>query len=66
MVLEAKVKRVTGTVRIQTEPSGFVMIYMDQRGNYLNDTWHPSLEDAKAQARSEFEVEDQDWVQLLP
>jgi len=67
MVLEAKVKRVTGnTVRIQTEPSGFVMIHMDQRGNYVNDTWHPSLEDAKAQARSEFEVEDQDWVQLLP
>jgi len=42
------------------------MICMDQRGNYVNDTWHSSLEDAKAQARSEFEIEDQDWVQLLP
>jgi hypothetical protein len=70
MVLEANVKRETGSgfgrLRIQTEPSGFVMIYMDPRGHYLDDTWHPSLEDAKARARSEFEIEDQDWVQLLP
>jgi hypothetical protein len=70
MILEATVKRVTGSglgrLRIQTEPRGFVMIYMDARGHYLDDSWHPSIEDAKAQAKSAFEIDDQDWVQLLP
>ena len=39
----------------------FYLLYLDADGNELTDTWHASLDDAKEQARSEFQVAPTEW-----
>jgi hypothetical protein len=31
-------------------------------GEFAGDTWHETLEEAKRQARYEFEIQDGDWI----
>jgi len=42
---------------IQEQMGSWVMYRMDEQGGFVGDTWHPSLEDAKAEAKREFGVE---------
>jgi hypothetical protein len=52
-------------VEIQHQKNGtFHLNYLDASGAYLTDTWHPTLEEAKDQARFEFEIDDRDWVEV--
>jgi hypothetical protein len=48
-------------VRIVMEDDGFYLLRLDPEGQCLADTWHQSLEEAKAQARFEYEIDDADW-----
>jgi hypothetical protein len=41
-----------------------LLLHLDSSGGSIADTWHDSLEDAKSQARFEFEIEESDWVGL--
>ncbi len=43
---------------------GYYLLYLDEQGNELTDTWHATLEDAMAQADFEFEVKSDDWELL--
>jgi hypothetical protein len=52
-------------VEIQEAESGFFLLYFDSEGNCMTDTWHPTLEDAKEQAKAEFEIDEEDWVKPL-
>ncbi len=42
----------------------FYLLYIDDAGEELTDTWHPTLEDAMQQAAVEFNVKPNDWVIL--
>jgi hypothetical protein len=48
-------------VEIQPADGAFFLLYLDERGEQLTDTWHQTLEQAKAQARHEFGIEGDDW-----
>lgn len=40
---------------------GYYLLYLDERGNEINDTYHESLEKALDQAKWEFNVEFDEW-----
>lgn len=39
----------------------FLLLYFDEEGNELTDTWHETVDDAKRQAEFEFCIGDNDW-----
>ncbi|MBA3393759.1 MAG: hypothetical protein H0T89_14015 [Deltaproteobacteria bacterium] len=47
-------------VRMDGDP-GFLLLYLDEQGNEMTDTYHESLERALEQARREFGVEPSEW-----
>lgn len=53
--------------RVRIEPdkysSAFFLLYLDEAGRVLNDGWHQTLEEAKHQAKFEFEIEEDDWIE---
>ena len=48
-------------LEIVTEANGVTLIRYSARGEFVGDTWHTSIEDAKRQARFEFETDPSDW-----
>ena len=40
---------------------GYYLLYLDDQGNEITDTYHESLEDALAQAKWEFDVDPDEW-----
>lgn len=49
-------------LEIQSGDGAYYLLRFDERGECLADTWHQTLEQAKAQY--EFEVGEEDWVGL--
>lgn len=45
---------------LETQHDNWVLYRLDDRGGFVGDTWHGSLEDARHQARREFGVELQE------
>ncbi len=58
---EAKPALVPSSVEIQEAESGWLLLRIDASGAPITDTWHASLEEAKEQARFEYEIEEGDW-----
>jgi hypothetical protein len=57
--------------RVRIEPlkapeKGFIMFYLDGSGNQIADGWHLTLDQAKRQAKFEFEIEEEDWSEVSP
>lgn len=51
---------------IQIPPeTAFYLLYFNKDGKELTDTWHQSLEDAMDQARFEFNVNTEEWKDVL-
>jgi hypothetical protein len=48
-------------VQIPPDLEGFYLLYLDDKGNELTDTYHDSLEQAQAQAVWEFGVDPDEW-----
>jgi hypothetical protein len=46
-----------------SEDSGFYLLYIDDRGVELTDTYHETVDEAKAQAEFEFNVKPDEWNQ---
>ena len=44
--------------------AGFYLLYLDETGGEITDTWHESLDDAMHQAEFEFGVKPADWAIL--
>lgn len=49
------------SVEIRSDDTGFFLLYLDESGKCFADTWHATLEDAKAQAHFEFKILEDDW-----
>jgi hypothetical protein len=48
-------------VEIVGQNGAFFLLRLDRAGHCIADTWHETLEAAKAQANFEFGVEESDW-----
>src|SRR5262245_38611914 len=51
-------------VEIEAVDGAFFLLYLDARGNCQTDGWHQTIEEAKAQAKYEFCIEEDDWVEV--
>ncbi len=40
---------------------GYYLLYLDENGNEITDTYHDSLEKALAQAKWEFDIDPDEW-----
>ena len=58
---EAKPAPPPSSVEIQETDEGWLLLRIDAEGEPITDTWHASLEEAKEQARFEYEIEEDDW-----
>lgn len=48
-------------VHIEAANGAFFLIRHSATGEFAGDTWHETLEDAKDQARREYEIKEEDW-----
>jgi hypothetical protein len=48
-------------VELVEENGGFYLYRLDDRGHCIADTWHQTVEEAKAQANFEYEIREEDW-----
>lgn len=50
-------------VEIVQDEAGVSLFRYCSEGNYIADTWHKSLEEAKRQAEYEFGITDEHWFE---
>lgn len=50
-------------VQYNSDP-GFYLLYCDDSGSEMADTYHASIQAAMAQANWEFNVEDRNWEEI--
>jgi len=53
------------TVEIEEGENGYYLFCLDADGACVADTWHLTVGDAKAQAKFEFEIDEQAWLQVV-
>jgi hypothetical protein len=49
-------------LRILADGAGYSMLRLDKAGTSIAHTWHPTLEEARAEAARAFGVAEGDWV----
>jgi hypothetical protein len=54
------------SVELVEEGGAFYLLRLDDDGQCIADTWHESLEEAKAQANFEYGIGDGDWNDIEP
>lgn len=54
------------TVEVVEQEGAVYLLRLDNRGECVADTWHETVEAAKAQANFEFGIEDGDWKDVEP
>jgi len=47
------------------QDGAYYLLSLDENGVCVADTWHPTIENAKRQAKFEFEIEEADWVEVV-
>jgi N-acetylmuramoyl-L-alanine amidase len=63
VVTPAGVQNAPTVIRVRIEPadSAFYLFRFDAAGRMVADTWHRTEEEAKSQAKWEYEINDSDW-----
>ena len=49
------------TVELAEEDGAVYLLRLNQEGECIADTWHKTVEAAKAQASFEYRIKDSDW-----
>lgn len=49
-------------LRILADGAGYSMLRLDKAGTSIAHTWHPTLEEARAEAARAFGIGVEDWV----
>ncbi|WP_424631363.1 hypothetical protein [Bradyrhizobium sp. SYSU BS000235] len=49
-------------VEIVEQEGSFYLLRLDKRDECIADTWHQTVEAAKAQAKFEYEIKEVDWI----
>jgi len=52
----------TFALEIEEDDGAYFLYRLDAKGACIGDTWHQTIEEAKAQAKFEFDIEDADWT----
>ncbi len=52
---------VPSSVEIQPVEGAYFLLYLDEVGDCIADTWHRTLGEAKSQATHEFGISESDW-----
>jgi len=52
------------TVEVVDQEGAIYLLRLDKEGQCIADTWHQTIEEAKAQASFEFNVNDCDWQEV--
>jgi len=63
-VIHTKKLPAAAIVEIQDSEHGFYLLRFDTEGDFVGDTWHPTIEEAKGQALFEFELDDEGWHEV--
>lgn len=50
-------------VEIMEIEGGFLILQFDAAGNGITDSWQATLADAKDQAKLEFDIDPNDWIE---
>jgi hypothetical protein len=53
-------------VEVVEQEGAIYLLRLDDQGECVADTWHETVEAAKAQANFEFGIEDGDWKDVEP
>ena len=51
------------TLEVVEQKGSFYLLRLDEQGECVADTWHETIEAAKAQANFEFGIEEGDWTE---
>jgi hypothetical protein len=52
------------TVEVVEQEGAFYLLRLDGDGRCIADTWHETVEGAKAQASFEYGIEESDWKKI--
>ena len=52
------------TIEILEQDGAFFLFRLAGDGQCISDTWHQTLEEAKGQAKFEFDIADGDWKDI--
>jgi hypothetical protein len=52
-------------VEIKQGNEGYYLLYFDEAGKCFTDGWYLTLEQAKAQTKFEFEIDENDWAPVI-
>jgi hypothetical protein len=63
-VVPVKTLPVPAWVEISEENGSFYLLYFDTNGNFLTDTWHQTVDEAKRQAEFEFGISAEEWTSV--
>ena len=50
-------------VEIVEDEAGVSLFRYCSEGNYISDTWHKTIEEAKSQAEKEFGIDQENWFE---
>jgi hypothetical protein len=50
-------------VRLVEQDGAFFLFRLDENGEYISDSWHATVDEAKAQANFEYDIEEVDWTE---
>lgn len=59
--LPTPARAVAFDIEIQFDDSGYLLCYESREGDLYGDTWHPTLEEAEAEAAERFGVTADHW-----
>jgi hypothetical protein len=59
----AKITAFSQPVRVEivAQGSAYLLLRFDDKSECVGDTWHETIDAAKAQAKFEFLIKDEDW-----
>lgn len=59
--IEIKTVANPSVVEVVEQDGAIYLLRLDEEGECIADTWHETVEAAKAQAQFEYGIEDSDW-----
>lgn len=63
MTGESGIQEISTVISVRIEPcdNAYYLFRLDAGGHTIADTWHQSIQEAKKQAKFEYEIQEGDW-----